>query len=500
MFASFVRRAELEAGSDTPPRKALPLRTLARACASSLFALLIPLAASAQGGGHKGMAEGNELTLVRVNFTTEIHGENDSLGSRGKLVADYQPTIIQVFQSTGVVFDERGHIITFLGYRWVDMQGPAPHIEIFDSKGEKHAGQLIGIDQNIGVAVVKSMDGRLRKTPICEGCEIKGGFTVVTPVAEDAGFVEFQQVQIVSTPKNRDAASTGFWAIKINRPLPGVGEPLLDLKHRVLGFVFSQKAEPDDPTGANTIMYHPMSQLMASAEKILKVGGDIRTGWLGVMVNTDPGDTRGGVVIESVLDDGPAQRAGVLAGDVIARFNGRQIREPMQFIRMVQDTPIGTSVPLEVMRAGNPMVLHALIEGRKAPENRRKLIFDLTDMIRLAGNPGYTEADTSAGASFWGGLQTVQLTPQLADALHAPGQTGLLVLNVEPRTSFGMAGVQVGDVIVSVDGHHLLSPQTFFSYLRARSRNAHTMILHLLRKGAERRTTVEFPQSPAPKK
>jgi len=115
------------------------------------------------------------VTLVRVNFTTEIHGGNDAVTIKGKKTADYQPTIIQVFPSTGVVFDERGHIITFLGYRWVDMQGPAPQIEIIDSKGEKHAGQLIGIDQNIGVAVVKSEGGRLRKTPICEGCEIKDG-------------------------------------------------------------------------------------------------------------------------------------------------------------------------------------------------------------------------------------------------------------------------------------------------------------------------------------
>ena len=91
----------------------------------------------------------------------------------------------------------------------------------------------------------------------------------------------------------------------------------------------------------------------------------------------------------------------------------------------------------------------------------------------------------------------MQLTPQLADALQAPGQTGLLVLNVEPKTSFGMAGVQVGDVIVSVDGQRLQNPQSFFSYLRMRSRGAHSMILRLLRKGTERKTTILF--SPAAK-
>ena len=473
-------------------------RTGARASGlpAGILLLLLPILASAgwaQESERKGRTFDPELTLVRVNFTTEIRGGGDPAAViKGRSLTDYRPTIIQVFPSTGVVIDDKGHILTFLGYRWVDMQGPRPSVEIIAPKGEKHDGELIGIDQNIGVAVVKSHGGKLQRTPVCGNCEIKDGITVVTPVIEDAGIAQLQQARIVSMPMDRDAAATGVWTIKINRPLPGAGEPLLDVKHRVLGFVSSQMISPEDSPELNTIMYLPMTQLLASAEKILKVGGDIRTGWLGVIIEGDRGAASGGLAIEDVLEGSPAQKAGVIPGDVIAGYNGKEIREARQFIRLVQDTPIGSKVPLDVLRDGKPLVLQALIEGRRAPENPARIVLNLTDMLRLAENPGYTVVDTSPGAGFWGGLQTVQLTPQLADALQVPGQTGLLVLNVEPQTSFGMAGVQVGDVIVSVDGQRLQSPQSFFSYLRARSRGAHSMILHLLRKGAERKTTIQF--------
>jgi hypothetical protein len=106
--------------------------------------------------------------LLRVNFITEIHGAKDSVEINGRMISDYSPVIIEVFSSTGIALDYKGHIMTFLGYHWMDIDGQDPRIEISSNGG--HSGRwLIGIDQST-VSVVQLLDGKLKKTPVCIKC------------------------------------------------------------------------------------------------------------------------------------------------------------------------------------------------------------------------------------------------------------------------------------------------------------------------------------------
>jgi hypothetical protein len=65
-------------------------------------------------------ADESALTLVRVNLIVEKHGNKHTVEINGKVVANYSPTIIEDFPSTGIVIDDLNHIMTFLGYRWVE--------------------------------------------------------------------------------------------------------------------------------------------------------------------------------------------------------------------------------------------------------------------------------------------------------------------------------------------------------------------------------------------
>jgi hypothetical protein len=67
-----------------------------------------------------------EPNLVRVNVISETRWTGDSVVINGKKLPDYQPRIVQVFPSTGVVLDDRGHVLTFLGYRWIEIQSQQP--------------------------------------------------------------------------------------------------------------------------------------------------------------------------------------------------------------------------------------------------------------------------------------------------------------------------------------------------------------------------------------
>ncbi len=456
--------------------------------------------ASPQENTSKPGPEDADWTLVRVNITLETRGGSEDVVINGRHISGYRPRILHVFPSTGVVLDESGHVLAFLGYRWVDLHGPAPRIDLVTHEGDKYNGRLIGIDENIGVAVIQALEGKLRKTPLCVRCEIKSGVTVVAPVVQGGSVAQFEQAQIVSSGYQEEAATPDSWVVKINRTLPGIGEPLLDVRHRVLGFVSSQRPSPDDPAGVNMVIFHPMSQLLSSAEKILKTGGDIRTGWLGVFVDNATAMSDAGVAIANVQQNSPAQKAGLRPGDVLAKYDGKRIRDPRQFIRLVQDTPIGTTVTLDIIRNGEPAALHALIEARQPTENPGRFVFNFPDIPPMPSPASSAETIPDVSAASLPGIETVPLTPQLAAFLEVPDKGGLLVLSVDPQTTFGLAGVQAGDVIVSVDGERIPNPQSFVSYLKSHSRSARSLILKLFRRGAGGITTIELPKVPEPER
>ena len=133
-------------------------------------------------------------TLVRVNIVSKYHGPKDAVEINGRLVTE-SPIIIQALSSTGIVLDLKGNVMTFLGYRWLDVQDHDLEIEV-SGAGQKCKGKLVGIDQRNGVAVIRLMDGKLPKTPTCDECEVKGGTTVMAPVSPKLS--QLRRAQIVS--------------------------------------------------------------------------------------------------------------------------------------------------------------------------------------------------------------------------------------------------------------------------------------------------------------
>ncbi len=480
------------------PSNLVPIKRVAQTLAiGMLLATVIP-GARAQEKDPKADRIEAEITLVRVNITTETRGEGETVVINDRRIPNYHPKIIEIFPSTGLVIDDKGHVLTFLGYRWVDIQARDRRIEIQTNVGRKLPGKMVGIDQSNGVAVIKAQEDGLAKTPLCLRCEIRDGDTVVIPILENQGPSQFTSAKIISVGTLNESPDGG-WEVTVNRRLPGIGEPLLDAEHRALGFVTSQDPSPQDPMGMQTVLF-PMTQLLTSAEKIIRTGGDIRTGWLGVYLDYSPQKPSSGVRINSVLENSPAQKAGLAAEDILVKWNGTVIRDAMQFIRLVQDTQAGTKVDLEVMRRGKPANLTAMIENRKPEESQGTIIFKFPEEIslpssRVEGEITYRKlpGPQTRGDRPRIGIDIVALTPQLAGYLQMPGQLGLLVSAVEAKMPAALAGVQVGDVILSVDGQRVLDPRAFSSYIQSRYWG-NTISLKLLRKGTERSAAILLKQ------
>jgi S1-C subfamily serine protease len=390
-----------------------------------------------------------EETLVRVKIIVE--SRSNAVEINGRTIKDYSPTIIHDFSSIGIVINDKSNIMTFPGYNWIDMQGRNFRVEISAKDGRLLNGKLIGIDQNNGVAVLQLTEGKLNKTPVCTRLAIKDDITA---------------------------------------PLPAIGQPILAPDHCVIGFVAGM-----DPADMRAIVY-PIDQMLASAEKILKAGGDIRTGWLGIFLldappANDPLTESAGIVIQRVEPNSPAQKAGLLAQDLLRKYNGNEIRSALQFIRLVESTPIGSKVAIEIVRQGKPINITAMIEARKPLPNRNQLSLNLANILDASADG--TSLETGQ-PDFLIGMVNTELTPDLADALHMPGQKGLLVTKVVKQKPAEKAGVLVGDVIAAVNGHQIVDIDSFVSYWETHDLGAQ-MVLKVLRKGIERTITIQVPST-----
>jgi len=403
-----------------------------------------------------------ESNLVRVNIISEFRGSKGAVELNGKVLGNYSPTIIQDFSSAGIVIDPKSHVMTFLSYRWVDIQSSNPRIEISTNDGKKLAGKLIGIDQRNGVAVIELLKGKLKETPICkQQCLGKEDTIVMAPVAEETGLFRFEETRIV--PRNVSASTQmpGSFRVPIAHSFPDISLPILTTDHKVLGFIAGR-----DPLDTGGVVY-PIQLLMASAREILRTGGDIRAGWLGIVLQ----DVPSGVVVHRVESDSPAQKAGLNPRDFLVRYNGQPIQSARQFIDLIENSSIGSQARIEVIRQGKPISVTALIEARKAPQIQNRI--SLSSPRPLIG------------------LDTIVLTPDLADALQMPGQTGLLVVDVIAQMPAARAGVLDGDVIVAMDGQPIFDASSFASYWQSHGLGS-KLILSILRKGEARSIAVQF--------
>src|SRR6266705_1422734 len=152
------------------------------------------------------------------------------------------------------------------------------------------------------------------------------------------------------------------------------GGPLFNLEGEVVGvntLIIS-------PTGGSIgLGFAVPSKTVAGVVDQLRQFGELRRGWLGVRIqqvtdeiaeslNIKPAR---GALVAGVDDKGPAKPAGIEPGDVIVKFDGKDIKEMRDLPRVVADTPVGKDVPVLIIRKGaevtKTVTLGRLEDGEK---------------------------------------------------------------------------------------------------------------------------------------
>lgn len=258
-------------------------------------------------------------------------------------------------QSRGV---GSGFVISQDGYVMTNAHVVADAETIYVTLPDKREfkAKLIGSDKRTDVALLKVEATGLPKLTLGDSDKVRAGEWVLA-IGSPFGLDNTVTAGIVSA-KGRD---TGDYLPFIQTDVavnPGnSGGPLINLRGEVIGINSQIYSRSGGYMGISFAI--PIDEAMRVTEQ-LKATGKVTRGRIAVAigdVTKEVADSLGlgrarGALVGSVEPGGPAEKAGIEAGDIILKFNGRDIEKASDLPRMVGDIKPGTRVPLQLWRKG----------------------------------------------------------------------------------------------------------------------------------------------------
>ncbi len=342
----------------------------------------------------------------------------------------------------------------------------ADEIVVSLSNENEYIAELVGRDPKTDIAVIKiDADEDLQPVTLGDSETLRVGEWIFA-IGNPFGLQHTVTAGIVSAKGRFIGQGSYDDFIQTDAAInPGnSGGPLLNLRGEVVGIntaIFSR-------SGGNIgIGFAIPINLAKELLPQLREKGKVVRGWLGVYiqkVTPEIAESLGldearGALVADVMDDTPAQEAGVEVGDVIVEFDGHPIQESNDLPTIVARTPVGKTTSLQIIRGDNQQSLTVTI-----------------------GELADGEVATASGPTEELGLTVQKLTPEIAESLGIDAETsGVVVAGVEPASAADEAGLQRGDVILEVNRKAVANETEFATAVR--KVGAKKSILLLVRRG-----------------
>lgn len=299
--------------------------------------------------------------------------------------------------------------------------------------------EIVGTDPRSDVAVLKLDATDLPVVKIADSDDVKRGQWVVA-IGSPFGFDYSVTAGIVSATGRAlpDESYVPFIQTDVAINPGNSGGPLFNLDGEVVGINSQIFTRSGGFMGLSFAI--PMNLAMNVTEQIQE-DGVVRRGWLGVLiqeVNRDLALSFGlekpmGALIAQASSSGPAGKAGIQPGDIIVRFNGKDVERSSDLPPMVGLVRPGTTVPVDVVRQGDRLTLDVTIE--QLPEANQ-----------------VAQAMSSQPKAVLG--MTVDEVPESLKA-ESNLQGGILVKEVSEDPALS-AGLRAGDIITQVGGREIM--------------------------------------------
>ncbi len=259
------------------------------------------------------------------------------------------------------------------------------------------------------------------------------------------------------------------------------GGPMFDMNGRVIGV----NSALISPTGTNVGIGLAIPEEAARPViEALRRGEKPQRGYLGVSLQAVDDDIAGslgipknrGEIVRVVQPGDPAAKAGIQQGDVIISINGQEVNPDQTVSYLIANIPVGSRVPIEVIRNGKHVTIPVTISQRPTEEELAKQLNQATPETDQGNAPA------TQGSSL--GLSLQPVTPQIARALNLPaGTPGVVITAIDPSSDAAGKGLQRGDIIVAVQGQRVSSPAQVVAAVDAAKRAGRTSVLLLVKRG-----------------
>ena len=380
-------------------------------------------------------------------------------------------------QGSGFVIDADGVVVT--NYHVVK---GAEEITVITNDGEEYEAKLKGYDAKTDLAVLNvNIDEPLPYVVFGDSDKARVGDWVLA-IGNPFGLGGTATSGIISA-RGRDIHAgplDDFLQIDASINRGNSGGPLFDSSGQVIGVntaIFT-------PNGGNVgIGFAIPSALASSVVNQLLDSGHVERGWLGVQIQglTDElAESLGlsedkGALVASVVEDSPAEDAGIKVGDVIMTFDGKSVDKMRDLPRIVAETPVNSAVEVDVWRDGNTRSIPVKV-GESKPNEPVEV--------------GSREEAPKGGL----GLALAELNDQTRAQFRVNDDVrGVLVVHVAADGPAARKGIRAGDIIKMVGNSEVGNPdQVVTEVEKAIKQDRKSVLLLVERGGADRFVAVDI--------
>lgn len=337
----------------------------------------------------------------------------------------------QTGQGSGFIVSEDGYILTN-GH----VVNNAEEISVVLNDGREHDAELIGIDTNTDIAVIKIKDGNLPYLSLGNSDDLEVGQWVVAignplglQASVTAGVVSAKGRSGLDLARIEDFIQTDA---AINRG--NSGGPLLDLEGNVIGMNTAIVTNMGSG-GYMGIGFAIPSNMIQNIMEQLIANGSVTRGFIGVTLQPIDNNLAQsfnlnkvkGALVSDVTSDSPAQKAGLQQGDIILGYDGKEVATISALRNAVSFMKPGSKVTLNVLRDGKEVRIPLTI-GEYPDE--QDTVFSNTNKL---------------------GIEVKPLTADIARNLGYIDLEGVVVSKVDPNSPAALAGIKQGTLIVAVN-------------------------------------------------
>lgn len=347
---------------------------------------------------------------------------------------EFRRTIPQKGTGSGFIINQEGYILTN-----EHVVHKADKIKVTLSDGREFTGKVIGSDMSSDMAIVKIQADHLPTVTLGNSDELRVG-EIVIAIGNPYGLQQTVTMGVVSAKGRSITVGIEGYVYRnfiqtdtaIN---PGnSGGPLLNIKGEVVGINTAII-----PFAQGIGFAIPINIAKRNIDDLINLG-KVRRSWLGVYIQEVTPEIAEqfnlpeakGVLVGDVIEDSPAEEAGIKIGDIIAKVNDEEVNSPEELQDKIRDIDIGKKVNIEIMRDGK--VINFIVKIGEMPTVEEEEEFPKEKVFPVQA-----------------GIKVKVVTPEIAKEVGLPWVKGLLITEVIPGSSADDMGLQPGDVILEAN-------------------------------------------------